>query len=255
MGRRRQERALEDALTRTLAAGMARGRQEGILSVLARIARRLLGLDTNDAVRMIEQDGPQAAVSGLSRLARDVWVGRWREGLSGALEAIMASATLPTDRGNVPLSFDLANPRTQEFFDSYTLRLAEQVTNTTREKLEAAIREGIEEGLSVPEVARKVAEAGEEFAGYRSELIARTELHRAAIESSEMQARGSGVVKTRTWVTADDERVRAEHRALDGTTVGIDEEFPGGLHPATEINCRCVLTYGIDMEAVRGEVA
>ncbi len=256
MGNRRlQENALEEALTRTLAAGVERGRQEGILAVLARIARRLLGLDTTDAVRMIEQDGPQRALDGLSSLARDVWVGRWREGLAGALEAIMASATLPTDRGNVPLSFDLANPRTAEFFEGYTLRLAEQVTQTTREKLEAAIREGIEGGLSVPDVARKVSEVGEEFAGYRSELIARTELLNASRAESHMQATRSPVVSGKRWLTAGDSRVREEHRDLNGMVIGLDEEFPDEGQYPSKPNCRCTLLYTVDVEAIRGEVA
>lgn len=253
MGRRRQERALEDLIARTLAAGVERGREQTFLSLLTRIARRLLGLDVREAARMA-QESPQTALSGLLRLAREVWVPRWVEGMGPVLEGVMDAAELPTNRGPIRLGFDLANPLNKEFFEGYTLRLAEQVTDTTREKLEAAIREGIEEGLSVPDVARKVSEVGEEFSGYRADLIARDQLHRAAISASEMQAKRSGVVSTKTWRGTLDARERPEHVALEGVTVGIDEDWDG-RHPATEIACRCFVEYGIDLEAVRGGAA
>ncbi len=257
MGRRRrrqQERLLAEALARAAATGAEEGRREGLFSVLLRIARGLLLRDTQDAVRMLEERGPEATLRGLGRLARDVWEGRWRDALAPVLEEVMDTAPLQTDRGPVRLGFDLANPMNAEFFEGYRIRLSGQVTNTTREKLEAAIREGIEEGLSVPEVAEKVSQAGEEFAGYRSELIARTELHRAALESAEMQAKRSGVVDRKTWRATMDARTREEHRDLDGKSVRLEETW-GGRHPATEINCRCYVEYGIDMGAVRGEVA
>jgi SPP1 gp7 family putative phage head morphogenesis protein len=255
VGRKRQEKALEDALARALTVGVEAGRQRGLFAVLMRVVRSLLRRDVQDAVRMVEQDGPERTLRGLSRLVQDVWRSRWSDVLSPLLEAIMGEATLPTDRGPIRLGFDLTNPLTAEFFESYKIRLSEQVTETTREKLEAAIREGIEEGLSVPEVARKVSEVGEEFEGYRADLIARDQLHKAAIESSEMQAKRSGVVNTQTWRGTLDSRERPEHVALEGVTVGIDEEFPGGIHPKSEIACRCFIVYGINLDAVRGEVA
>src|SRR5690606_26004073 len=60
----------------------------------------------------------------------------------------------------------------------------------------------------------------------------------------------------KTWLTVGDSRVRPSHRALHGTTVGVDEAFDvGGASlayphdpsgPASEtINCRCVLALGV----------
>lgn len=246
---------MAEALAEQRLRGREEGRRSGFLSVLTRIALSLLRRDVSDTVRMVEAEGPQRALSGLLRLSEASWVPRWASGVSGVLAAVMEDAPLPTDRGPIRLGFDLSNPETEAFFSSYRLRLAEQVTSTTREKLEAAIRKGIEEGLSVPEVAQKVSDVGQEFAGYRSETIARTELHRAALESSEMQAKRSGVVNRKTWRSTNDARTREEHRKLDGVSVGIDEVFEGGLHPATEINCRCTVEYGISDELLRRSVA
>lgn len=62
---------------------------------------------------------------------------------------------------------------------------------------------------------------------------------------------GQGYTRRR-WVTMHDDRVRDTHRAADGQTVGLDEEFTVGgaslrypgdrLGPASEvINCRCII--------------
>jgi SPP1 gp7 family putative phage head morphogenesis protein len=258
MGRRRraQEKALEDALARAAQAGIQRGREQGFLSILTRIVRRLLVADVGDAARMVEADGPQRTLDTLVRLSRNVWRGRWVDGLSDALEAIMDTAPLPTDRGPVRLGFDVSNPETARFFENYRLRLAEQVTDTTREKLEAAIREGIEEGLSVPDVARRVSEVGEEFAGYRSELIARTELLNASRSMAHAQATSGGVpMRGKVWRATMDARTRDEHRRLDGEAVGLDEAWSNGEVYPSSPNCRCWAEYLVDIDAVRGEAA
>lgn len=60
--------------------------------------------------------------------------------------------------------------------------------------------------------------------------------------------------KTKTWHTALDERVRFDHMAVEGVTVGIDEHFIVGGYPMLypldgnapieqTANCRCSLSY------------
>lgn len=236
--------------------GRDEGRSSGFLSILSRIARRLFRFEASEVVGVVEREGPDEALEAVRSLSEGSWRTRWQEDTSEVLEAVMDDAVLVTDKGTARPGFDVSNPANREFFDSYRLRLATQVTDTTREHIEAAIREGIDEGLSVPDVARKVREAGEEYAGYRSELISRTELHRAAIESSEIRAKNSGVVSGRTWLSASDERVRDTHRALNGVTVGLDEPFPGGIRsPAEEINCRCSLLFLISDEMLGEKTA
>lgn len=68
-----------------------------------------------------------------------------------------------------------------------------------------------------------------------------------------------GVVVTKTWVSAGDDKVRDAHAALDGQTVEGDEDFvvPSGEYrgarapapgqfgiPALDANCRCWLVAG-----------
>jgi hypothetical protein len=73
-------------------------------------------------------------------------------------------------------------------------------------------------------------------------------------------AEKAGITITKTWVTAGDDRVREDHDALDGQTVGADEKFtiPDGPNagmqadgpglfgiPEEDYNCRCWIVAGI----------
>lgn len=83
--------------------------------------------------------------------------------------------------------------------------------------------------------------------------IAETETHRIANTSALNIAKKVGA-KSKTWATMLDDRVRTDHDYLEGTTVGIDEEFhtwqgyhapaPGMFGVAEEdVNCRCELIF------------
>lgn len=63
-----------------------------------------------------------------------------------------------------------------------------------------------------------------------------------------------GRAKTKTWFTADDDRVRATHEPLEGITVKADDvfvtydgdeaRFPGDFsNPANNVNCRCTVEF------------
>jgi uncharacterized protein with gpF-like domain len=80
--------------------------------------------------------------------------------------------------------------------------------------------------------------------------ILRTEAHRArelGNYSVSEAAAEQGVIFTRRWVAALDDKTRASHASLDGQEVGLEERFSNGLlYPgdpvgdaAETINCRC----------------
>ena len=83
--------------------------------------------------------------------------------------------------------------------------------------------------------------------------IAETESHRIANKAALDTAKHAGATK-KTWATMLDDRVRTDHDYLEGTTVGIDEDFytwqgyhapaPGmfGI-PEEDCNCRCELLF------------
>lgn len=83
----------------------------------------------------------------------------------------------------------------------------------------------------------------------RTRTIIRTERQRAIRGGAQGFANSAGAT-TKTWRTVGDSRVRKTHRALNGTTVKINEDFgiEGGYPGATAVNCRCYLLYGFDKE-------
>ena len=115
--------------------------------------------------------------------------------------------------------------------------------------------------LTTSQIDRMVARYRERYIKYRSEVIARTEslkivhqgndeMYHQAVESGKLDA--SEI--TRSWVTAQDERVRGTHSSMGGQTRGFDEPFTSGAGwllrypgdpfapPAEVIQCRCAIT-------------
>lgn len=75
-------------------------------------------------------------------------------------------------------------------------------------------------------------------------------------------------VKTKTWLSAGDEKVRPTHRAVNGKTIRMDKKFAVGAAtmdhphstgaPAEEVmRCRCTLQYGLEdiVDAEIGDLA
>lgn len=249
MGARRDRRKQEEALADIIARSVERGREMEREESIREGAESLLRQDAREAA-----EAAQNGTSSLSGLVAG-WVARWVAAFGPLIRRIMQAATINTDRGPVSAGFDVTNPENEAYFRDYVLRLAEGVTETTREKLEGAIREGVEEGLPIPEIARRVSEVGEEFAGYRSELIARTETLNASRGAAHIQAQRSGVVKGKRWMATRDSRTRPEHRELDGAEVGLEEPFPNGEVYPSSPNCRCSVQYTVDYDAIRGGAA
>lgn len=140
-------------------------------------------------------------------------------------------------------------------------RLAELVTFTdqpTKDKVRAAIQEGIDAGDTVNELGIRVRECGA-FAPSRSLLIARTETTRSLsgghTAAYRRYADETGATVKKQWLSARDSSVRDAHAFLDGQTVAVIELFtvpagsefagataegPGGFTSAALVcNCRC----------------
>lgn len=121
---------------------------------------------------------------------------------------------------------------------------AESVNNTTLEKLDSTLAEGIGAGEGIRDLGNRVESVYQEFPAYRSELIARTEATAANNEGLLEGYRQSDVANAKEWINAGDDRVREEHQdgiGVGGEIVGLDEKFSNGLGYPQEPNCRCVL--------------
>lgn len=140
--------------------------------------------------------------------------------------------------------------------------------------LQRTLNTGLVNGDRYSTMAKRVAERCD-ISYRRSQLIVRTETHRvrekgfldSGIEINQVLEKGSTPQRiTKRWKSMHDEKVRhtkrANHREVDGVTVGIDEEFtllhgvkamsPGSSGTAyNDCNCRCILVY--ELKGITGK--
>jgi len=141
-----------------------------------------------------------------------------------------------------------------------------QVTSTTVNDIRRVVNQGIEDGLSEREMARRIFAIAPTKSASRSQTIARTEVHGATSAAAEATAKASGIAFVKEWVSSAGERTRSladgaqfGHVEMDGVRVGMNEAFrvpmsDGGfeeiMYPSDPsgsagniINCRCAAVY------------
>lgn len=161
----------------------------------------------------------------------------------------MAAAAL------VGAAFDDTDKRILKALEKSIKLMARSYTDETLAVLKQKLGEGLAEGEGIAALAERVQEVGVWAETTRAERVARTEAFRTANFATQEAWKQSGVVKSKKWYTAEDERVCDSCSVLDGEVVGIDETFAdkgdsigdivisyadieaGSLHP----NCRCMI--------------
>jgi len=107
--------------------------------------------------------------------------------------------------------------------------------------LKKTLASGVDVGESIPKLAERISGVFTDAKGYRSTLIARTEVLNASNSGALEAYKQSGVVEKKEWLSTMDDRVRDEHAALNGEVVGIDKPFSNGEMYPGECNCRCTI--------------
>lgn len=184
--------------------------------------------------------------------------GYWRQQTDEATEAWLrgvwegAGAQMADGLG---VGFDVFDERVTKAMDKRRAVLAEQVTQTTRRVLDSRLLEVIaEEGWSIDDAAQAVRSVFGDLSGYRAETIARTEVVGGYNAASNIAAQATGLVQSRSWLTAEDERVRDSHERQNGHRLTDPKaHYPNGLRypgdpqgdPGETIRCRCVELYEV----------
>ena len=115
---------------------------------------------------------------------------------------------------------------------------------TNLEDVKRVILAGVDENLGTTQIARNLRQFYTDRSPFKAMRVARTEVCKASSFGSQEAAKQSGVVQKKTWLTSRDDRIRDEHEAMDGETVGLNDVFSNGLEYPSEPMCRCVLTFG-----------
>lgn len=148
----------------------------------------------------------------------------------------------------------LSNARNSYIADNVGRKVT-QISDTSREKIQAIIDEGEQNDLSSGEIADLIQAAlSEDIGDRRAMTIARTEVHGASQDSQFEAAQATGLNVVKRWVAVEDKRTREDHVDADGQVVNMDEYFqvgddelmyagdPSGS-PEQVINCRCITVY------------
>lgn len=130
----------------------------------------------------------------------------------------------------------------------------DEMAQSTRDDLQALIVEGLDEGTSPRRIAQKMrGRFDDDFATWRADRIARTEMLAASNSGTWSAHRSSSAVEFRSWLSTRDTNVRPAHVTLDQRTqikpIPVDRPFeidgdqamyPGDFSRADlVVNCRC----------------
>lgn len=141
-----------------------------------------------------------------------------------------------------------------DFFRTDLFNTVTNITETTRDFLRQQEEQGIQDQLSIDEIANNMLASG--ITRNRAVLIARTETMKAANAAEQVGADRTGLQTEKEWIAVRDSRTRLDHISVDGRVVPDNKPFnvggylmmrPGDLTsadgrevPAREIcNCRC----------------
>lgn len=140
----------------------------------------------------------------------------------------------PAEEFNVSQSRQNALEKRAEF-------LAKSVNETTADRLEKLIADGLDRGLGNNDIADSIRQLYAEVPVWRADMIARTEATNANNEGLMEGYKQSGIATHKEWVATQDDRTRDEHLALNGEVVPVENDFSNGLPFPQEVNCRCVV--------------
>tara|TARA_Y100000310_G_scaffold315722_2_gene366578 strand:+ start:5862 stop:9002 length:3141 start_codon:yes stop_codon:yes gene_type:complete len=154
---------------------------------------------------------------------------------------------------------DTFRKRVEDWVVTYGGEKIVNISNTTMNQVRSAIQQGESEGMNVRETAKLIVQTtGGTIAKMRSRVIARTEVHQAAVAGGDFAAEELNddldLDLVREWLAAEDLRTRPSHARADGQRRDMETPFdiggyklqrPGDPNaPAHEtIQCRCVVGY------------
>lgn len=147
--------------------------------------------------------------------------------------------------------FGLINPETVINLVMGELDLLKSVW-WNRERLNAAILQGILQGESIPKIAKRLEGwvGGNNAAAVRAARTAVTYAeNQGRLDSMKAAADECGLIYEKQWIATHDNRTRDSHRKLHGDIAALDERFANNLlcpcdpdgAPEERYNCRCTM--------------
>jgi len=245
-----------------MTADLFNAQKQSVLSQVRRIGERAHHRDDNP-VELPATELTAAELAALEALAVNPFdLERWIKSFrveSRELTTTITEATgqLAANEVGLATGFNVKDPNIINGIERQVQKFAEEVNDTTWNALKDSIQEGIRDGDSIDDIAKRVESVMGDRIKSSSQAIARTEVNRAVNFGTQQGWKQSGVVTKKRWLAALDDRTRATHLEAHGQVVDIDEDFevggctgpaPGSLDCAREVvNCRCSMTAVLDV--------
>jgi len=123
------------------------------------------------------------------------------------------------------IAFDTTTASVREFLNVNALKGIKGMNKHTKALLRRELAIAVEEGFSIPEVARTIKNIYKQASTVRAVRIARTEILKAGNRGALEAYKQSGVVVSKEWFTALDERVCQWCNPLHGKVVSVDKVY------------------------------
>lgn len=193
--------------------------------------------------------------------AEDDFEDEFQELTEGFLQqTIEELAEVIMDSIDPEVPFNVLSTRTVNWIKDWSKKLAEIMKLNTHEAVENVLTDAIENGLSIQDIELTLKEMPQ-FDRERARTTAITEVLAASSVAQYESYAQSPAVKKKKWRHSGGKKnnPRKNHIDLDGTIIGIDEEFqiPGSgetcmfprdpkLTAGERVHCHCVLSPVVD---------
>lgn len=147
---------------------------------------------------------------------------------------------------NVPLATAAGSNALVEAWIGENVALITSITDTSLSEVEALVADAMRSGTPTRKLREQI-EQRFEVSYSRANLIARDQTAKLASNIAQARHLQYGIDRYQ-WSTSGDARVRQSHASLDGRIFTYAEGAPGGIHPGTEFQCRCVAAPVFDDE-------
>jgi len=158
------------------------------------------------------------------------------------------SEIAPETLGKQVPVFDPTHQLVRAWIAKHAAESVKSILVTNLEDVRAVILAATDEGLTVPQISKRLRDFYSDRSSMKAMRVARTEVTQSAGYAQNESAKQGGVMTKHSWLSSRDDRVRDSHVMLDGEEKMLNEPYSNGLmfpgdpsgDPAETIQCRCV---------------
>ncbi|MCY8346820.1 hypothetical protein MOC74_15335 [Bacillus haynesii] len=242
--------------------GYVQGYEKKVARLLRRQRKKFLS-GLNDFVSKDSKETLEAILVYFTQniFAADDFEEHFQELTEGFLQqTIEELASVIMDSLDPEVPFKVLSSRSTNWIKGWSEELAEIMKLNTHEAVENVLTEAIENGASIQVIELTLRDLPQ-FDRLRARTTAITEVLAASSAAQQEAYSQSPAVTAKKWRHSGGKKnnPRENHMALDGTVIGVDEEFtiPGSvetcMHPRDSklsakerVNCHCVLSPVVD---------